>query len=264
MRFFSRTDPKETAVPDPASSEPISTSPADMPPMERIALVTDSNRITDTGTRLAAPPQVADDRDDCPACHGTGKTLTTADYLREIAGMLPDDEAALDAFIAEFYRRFVGDRDAGVKGAAEHLLPLFPADLTTGDAINSHGNKQRDQLFQAIAGLLTKYDPDHPDSDDMRYLSTALAKWGRDHAWWVNPATGSVYIPTAEDYLAVRNVFVGLLQEVLGAQLTYRHIAELADAYETAEVTMRYHAKLWRMTNKAPVVARRPRPAVAR
>jgi hypothetical protein len=261
MRFFSRTDPKETAVPDIASPDPMSAEarqPAQ--PTNRV----DTNRVdappSDTGTRLGAPPQIEDDRADCPVCHGTGKTLTTADYLREIAGMLPDDEAATDAFIAEFYRRLVGDEQAGVKGAAPHLKEFFPPDLTTGDALNSKGNKQRDQLFGAIAGLLTKYDPDRPESDDMRYLSTALAKWGRDHAWWYQPSTGGVYVPTAEDYLTVRNVLVSLLREALGNQLTNRHVAELADAYETAEVTMRYHAKMWRMSNPGRVVMpRQPR-----
>lgn len=252
MRFFRTHDPKETAVPDIASPDPVSA-----PPVEHVALVTDSNRITDTGTRLEAPPQVADDREDCAACHGTGKKLRCADYLAEIAGMLPtDDEVALDMIIADFYRDFTA--------AAPHLTVFFPPDLTTGDALNSKGNRQREQLLLALVALLSRYDPDHPQSDGMQALRTNAGTWGRSHSAWLNPETGEIYYPTPDDYLLVRNSLVNLLAGGLGEQLTPKHVAALARAYHSVSNWMQNAADEWRMEQGEPTVPRRPRQAAGR
>jgi hemoglobin-like flavoprotein len=282
MRFFSTHDPKRAAMPDITSPEPANLNPpvepGDMP--DRLAKIKaeaaadsdDPARIDleahrsagtrpdypgDTGTRLQAPPQITDDREDCPVCHGTGKKLRCADYLAEIVGMLPaDDPVAMDMIIADFYRHFME--------AAPHLKVFFPADLTTGDALNSKGNKQRDQLLNALVLLLSRYDPDHPQSDGMKALRTNALTWGHSHTAWLNPETGEIYYPTPDDYLAVRNVLVMLLSGGLGDKLTSKHVAALARAYHSVSNWMQTSADEWRMEQGEPTVPRRPRPAAAR
>lgn len=252
MRFFRTHDPKETAVPDIASPDPVSA-----PPVEQVVITHDNNRITDTGTRLQAPPEIADDREDCPVCHGTGKKLRTADYLAELAGMLPtDDPVAMDMIIADFYGDFIA--------AAPHLKVFFPADLTTGDALNSKGNNQRDQLLKVLVALVTRYDPAHPHSDAMEALRTNSIAWGHSHSAWLNPETGEIYYPTPDDYLTVRNVLVNLLAKGLGEKLTGKHVAALARAYHSVSNWMQTSADEYRMEHGDPVVPRRPRPAATR
>jgi hypothetical protein len=250
MKFFPTREDTPT-VPDAADPTPISAPPAE--PDEPV------RNLADTGTRHAAPD--LDDRADCPACRGTGKQLTTNDYLNEIVGMLPEDAASRDGIIAEFYTRLVGSDT--IKGAAPHLREFFPPDLTTGDALNSHGNKQRDQLFGALANILTRYDPDHPDSEEMRSLIEAAKAWGRSHSEWQR-RDGSFYIPTEEDYLTVRNVLAQLLSELLGGKFAREHFVALVLAYRTVSLEMQRAADEWRMQRGAPSVARRARPAAAR
>jgi hypothetical protein len=283
MSFLRRTRPEDPAMPEHPDTDDarrmIELSRVDLDDhVQKISLVTgDPGAFTqseesaggmyptgpsDTSTRLEAPPQIEDDREDCPSCHGTGKVLTTADYLREIVAMLPGDDVSRDMIIADFYRRLVGDDT--VKGAATHLREFFPSDLITGDALNSKGNRQRDQLFNALADILSRYDPDHPGGDSMRSLRTNAETWGRSHAWWYRPSDGSLYIPTPDDYIAVRNVLVSLLTEGLGAKLTVKHVQALAQAYHSVSGWMQVSADDWRMTNPHPAVARRTRPAAER
>jgi hypothetical protein len=265
MRFFRTSDPKEAAMPDIASPDPVSTPPDD-PYDSMKGGISDADEFAkpaDTGTRLQAPPTITDDREDCPVCHGTGKTLRCADYLAELAAMLPtDDPAALDTIIADFYGRLVGTDT--MRGAAPHLRVFFPADLTTGDALNSKGNRQRDQLLTALVALITRYDPDHPHSEGMESLRTNAQTWGRSHSAWWNPDTGEVYYPTPDDYLAVRNVLVNLLADGLGDKLTPKHVAALARAYHSVSTWMQAAADEWRMEHPTPVAPRRPRSAVSR
>jgi hypothetical protein len=247
--------------PDPGGPHPDDT--LDYERDARAAVQERLDEITDTASRLQAPPELLDDRDDCPSCHGTGKVLRTADYLTEIVGMLPaDDPIKMDMIIADFYARLVGTDS--VKGAAPHLAEFFPADLTTGDALNSKGNKQRDQLLDALVKLLTRYDPDHPHSDAMEALKTNAQTWGRSHSAWYRKSDGGVYEPTEDDYIAVRNVLVNLLMEGLDGRLTPRHIGALVKAYRTVSLWMQTAADEWRMEQGEPVIARRSRPAVAR
>jgi len=262
MKFLNRTHPKEPDMPNLTNAEPIALGD-DREAIARAAADHRAQRPEDSGTRLEAPPRVIDDRQDCPTCHGTGKTLRTADYLAEIVGMLPaDDPVKMDMIIADFYARLVGTDT--VKGAAPHLKEFFPADLTTGDALNSHGNKQRDQLLGALVELLTRYDPDHSNSENMQALKTAAKAWGRSHSAWRRVSDGGLYLPTEDDYIAVRNVLVGLLVEGLGPQLTARHLTALARAYRTVSLLMQVAADEWLMEQGEPVVARRARPAVTR
>jgi hypothetical protein len=238
-------------MPDISSAAPISAPPTE--PDEPVR-----NLAADTGSH-AAPE---DERADCPVCRGTGKQFTTGDYLAEIVGMLPtDDPAKLDAIIAEFYSRLVGT--PAVKGAAPHLREFFPEDLTTGDALNSRGNKQRDMLLGALVDILTRYDPDHPQSPAMLSLIENAQTWGRSHSEW-RRRDGSYYIPTEEDYLSVRNVLAQLLGELLGSAFAREHFIALVLAYRTVSLEMQRAADAWRMERGAPTVSRRARPAAQR
>lgn len=252
MRFFRNHDPDGAAVPDAADPTPISAPPADQG-----AHVQKLTPPDDTDTRQSRLLDMTDDRDDCPACRGTGKVQTTADYLAELVGMLPtDNAAALDAIIADFYGRLVGT--STTQGAAPHLKQFFPADLTTGDALNSKGNRQRDMLLNALVQLLTRYDPDHPESENMQALMTAADTWGRSHSEW-QAADGTLYVPSEEDYLAVRNVLAAVLSDGLGTRLEGVHVGALVRAYRTVSLAMQASADRWRMQRGAPVVARRAR-----
>lgn len=248
MRFSLRANPKETAVPNIASPDPVSAPPATVPADPGPA---------ESQTRLQAPPQLTDDRDDCPTCHGTGKVLTVSDFLGEIVAMLPAaDPVAMDMIIADFYRNLLA--------AAPHLAEFFPADLTTGDALNSKGNRQRDQLLGALVDILTRYDPAHPDSKDMQALKTNAQTWGRSHSLWWKASDGSYYEPTEDDYISVRNVLVMLLKGGLGDKLTDRHVQALAKAYRSVSLWMQGAADEWRMSRPAPGIPRLARPEVAR
>lgn len=248
MRFFRRTHPNGVTMPDAADPTPISA-----PPTDQGAHVQKLTPPEDTGTRQSRLLDMTDEREDCPACRGTGKTQTTVDYLAELVGMLPaDNNAAMDAIIADFYGRLIV--------AAPHLKQFFPADLTTGDALNSRGNRQRDMLLNALVQLLTRYDPEHPESDNMQALMTAADTWGRSHTEW-QAADGSLYVPTEEDYLTVRNVLAAVLSDGLGERLEGVHVNALVRAYRTVSLRMQASADQWRMRRGAPAMARRARAA---
>jgi hemoglobin-like flavoprotein len=189
----------------------------------------------------------------CHQCRGTGKVLTMRDYLDEVVGFLPTDPAQLDALIAEFYNRLVR--------TAPGLKPLFPPDLTTGDALNSRGHKQRDELLNALVLLLTRYDPTVPASNDMIALKTSLGVWGRNHRDFARP-DGTRSGATPDEYLIVRDVLVGLLMDVVGPMWEPVHTSVLASAYHFAMIEMLHAAQ-----EAGPVqhpVARQPRTAPTR
>jgi hypothetical protein len=209
----------------------------------------------DTGSHQLL--DLADDRPDCPHCRGTGKVYRTADYLAEVVAMLPvGDPAQMDAVVADFYRALVGTETT--KGIAPHLRQLFPADLTTGDALNSRGHRQRDQLLDALKAILTRYDPDHPGSEAMVSLLNNADTWGRTHAEWVR-ADGSLYVPSESDYLAVRSALVAVLAPL--PDFGPEHADAITRAYRTVSLRMQVAADAWRMERGAPTVARRARDA---
>ena len=189
----------------------------------------------------------ADHRDTCPECRGTGYVLTIRDYLDEIVEMLPTGDAeAKDGLIAEFYRRLLA--------AYPSLAFLFPPDLTTGDALNSKGHRQRDQLWNGLEALLTRYDPDHRTSENMRALTTALEVFGRDHSAFLRE-DGTVEGATEDEYIAVRNVLLQLCREALVNQWRSEHSWALVKAYRFAMVKMMNAAE----DNPMTTVARSPR-----
>lgn len=244
MRFFPTHE--KDAMPDAADPKPISAPPATDPD----AHVQKLTRPEDTGTRTAV-----DDRETCEHCRGTGKKLRTNDYLAELVAMLPGEPAQLDVVIAQFYELLLAN--------APHLKEFFPADLTTGDALNSHGNKQRDQLLNALVTILTRYDPDHPDSEEMTALMTNADTWGRSHSEWAT-RTGGYYVPSEEDYITVRNTLAQVLQNGLGDKLRPEHVRSLVAAYRSVSLRMQTAADAWRMQRGTPAVARRARPGVHR
>lgn len=173
-----------------------------------------------------------DDTDDefelvCPTCRGTGRQFTTTALLRASLELFPKTPAELDAFVAEFYRRLIA-RDESMP-AGDRLGPLFPADLLTGDALNSQGHRQRDMLLNALVALGLRYDPDRPGSGNMRYLTAVLEKAGRDHSSFLRP-DGSQRGATPEEYLIVRDVLFGLLRGVFGE----RWLPEYDEAWSAA------------------------------
>lgn len=224
---------------------------------------TEEHPLTDTAAQTPAAvspddtgshhlPEAADS---CPACHGTGRVLTTRNWLDEIVSFLPTDDAAqLDSLIAEFYHRLVQ--------AAPYLGPLFPADLTTGDALNSKGNRQRDQLLGALVDILTMYDPDHPESAPMLELESKAEQWGRSHANFARP--DGQYGATPDEYLLVRDVLGRLMVDVVGAQWEAGHATALILAYHEVMDIMRDSQRRWLKTHPAGVHARAPRQAEAR
>lgn len=194
------------------------------------------------------PTETIDERPACPTCHGTGRVLTVRDLLDEIVAMLPtNDAAAMDGFVAEFYRLLLQ--------AAPELAPLFPQDLTTGDALNSKGHRQRDMLLSALVALLTRFDPDNRASTNMQALTTALEVFGRDHSAFARP-DGRTEGATEDEYIAVRNTLIRLCQ---GALPGWRpeHTGALVRAYRFAMAKMMNAAE----DDPQPTVPRRPRAA---
>lgn len=200
-----------------------------------------------TDSRLEFPATAPAPRQTCQHCRGTGFELTIRDYLDEIVAMLPTDDAdAQDQLIGEFYRRLLT--------AYPHLIFLFPDDLVHGAALNSKGNNQRDMLWNGLAALLTRYDPDRRDSENMRALDTALAAFGRDHSAFERE-DGTVEEATEDEYIAVRNVLLQLCQDALGDKWQAGHTKALVKAYRHAMVKMMNAAE----DNPMTAVARRPR-----
>jgi hemoglobin-like flavoprotein len=195
---------------------------------------------------LADAPPAARPIRDCPHCRGTGRVLTIRDHLDKIVAMLPEEAADKDALIAEFYRRLLA--------SYPYLAFLFPKDLTTGDALNSKGNRQRDQLWGGLEALLTRYDPDRRDSENMRALTTALEAFGRDHSAFLRE-DGTVEGATEDEYIAVRNVLLRLCQDALGEAWLPEHTRALVRAYRFAMVKMMNAAE----DNPMTAVARSPR-----
>jgi len=252
MRFFKpRTQTEVEDVPETADADPAGQEIyLDAPPAMSL-----NETPYDSTTRLVAPPEQQDDHEPCEHCRGTGMKLRTSDYLGELVALLPSDSPLqMDLIIADFYRQLLI--------AAPHLIPTFPQDLVEGDALNSHGHNQRDQLLTALIQMLTRYDPDHPGSDEMQALKVNAQSWGRAHAEWQLP-DGTIYVPAEEDYLTVRNTFVGLLADALGHRLKAEHVAALVRAYRTVSLWMQASADEWRMQRGAPTVARRSRQAAS-
>lgn len=207
--------------------------------LEDTRMASDIASPEDTGAHLeqTATPER------CRACLGTGQVLRTADLLRLSLTLFPDDAAQKDAFVAAFYQRLV-DRDAG-KSLGDRLAPLFPPDLTTGDALNSKGHRQRDMLLNAIISLGKIYDPDRPDSPDMRHLKDLLHKWGRDHASFRRP-DGTERAATRAEYEEVWAVLAGLLHETFTDRWVPEFDIVWAEAYDFAEIEMRKAAQEFR------------------
>lgn len=182
----------------------------------------------------------------CEHCRGTGYVLTIRDRLDDIVAMLPVEAEDKDAMIAEFYRRLLDNYP--------HLAFLFPTDLTTGDALNSKGHRQRDQLWNGLEALLTRYDPDRRDSKNMRALVTALEAFGRDHSAF-RREDGSVEGATEDEYIAVRNVLLRLCQDAFQEMWEPAHTYALMRAYRFAMVKMMNAAEDHPMT----AFAREPR-----
>jgi hemoglobin-like flavoprotein len=155
-------------------------------------------------------------------------------YLDEIVAMLPTEPAQQDALVSEFYQRLLA--------AAPHLKPLFPRDLVSGDALNSKGHRQRDVLFAALAELLTRYDPDDRDSENMQALDTALLSMGHTHANF-DRQDGTRSGATVDEYLAVRNVLLRLLQDALGDRWEPVHTTALVGTFGYAMVEMLHSAQ---------------------
>lgn len=187
----------------------------------------------DTGAHLeeAATPRPA-----CHHCRGTGRKMLTADYLDEALGLFPKEAAQLDGFVAEFYRRLIS-HDEG-KADGDKLVTLFPPDLVTGDALNSHGHGQRDILLKALVGLMEVYDPDRPESPDMQRLVVLLEKWGRDHSAFQRP-DGTVRAATRAEYAEVFDTLAGLIRDVFGDKWLPEHDGALTAAYWFAVDVMR-------------------------
>jgi hemoglobin-like flavoprotein len=225
---------------------------ADLPAVKEETMSTSSEEVQTTDPRLIRMLDDAEqdrpaERVDCPTCRGTGHVLTIRDHLDEIVDMLPTgDAAAKDGLIAEFYRRLVS--------AYPHLAFLFPPDLTTGEALNSKGHRQRDQLWNGLEALLTRFDPDRRNSENMKSLVKALESFGRDHSAFVRE-DGSVEAATEDEYIAVRNVLLQLCIDALGEQWRPEHSYALARAYRFAMVKMMNAAE----DNPMTTVARKPR-----
>lgn len=218
----------------------------DLPAVKEEPVTTEQHAAPRPETLAEAPPPYTRDRVPCPTCRGTGLVLTIRDYLDEIVAILPEEAGDKDAMIAEFYRRLLVNYP--------HLAFLFPKDLTTGDALNSKGHRQRDQLWGGLEALLTRYDPDRRDSENMRALTTALEAFGRDHSAFLRE-DGTVEGATEDEYIAVRNVLLRLCQDALGAAWLPEHSYALGRAYRFAMVKMMNAAE----DNPLNTVARSPR-----
>jgi hypothetical protein len=217
------------------------------------------------GRHTAEQPAVADSeatttsRAACRACHGTGHVLTTRDLLDEVVAALPSDPAEQDAMIAEFYRRLLATDSARQRG--DQLAPLFPPDLTTGDALNTHGHRQRDMLLNYLVALLSTWDPDNLSSPAMEQLERQLEQAGRSHVF--RRPDGSVRAATKAEYDLVGQVLIGLLFEVFG--FPNETLAAVAAAYDDAALIMRKatrdHVKA--MGGESEFVGRMPRQGAA-
>lgn len=209
--------------------------------------------------RLAeAPAAQGEDRETCWHCRGTGKALRTADILAESLALFPTaDPVQMDAFVVEFYRRLVSADSRKAEG--DRLAPLFPADLTTGDALNSQGHRQRDALLGALVELITQYDPDHLWSGEMDHLVKLLQKAGRSHAAFRRP-DGSIRGATPAEYGEVFAVLVGLLHDVFGERWLAEYDAAWTDAYWFAAIEMMHAAQHYRLPDgRRPSFGRMPR-----
>lgn len=253
MRLFRRRDDDGRPEPLPPLEPWISPPSSDewMPDTDTIPAVKEEI-MTEPQTEDPQPiddpfAPVAGERQPCENCRGRGYVLTIRDYLDEIVEMLPTGDAeAKDGLIAEFYRRLLA--------AYPHLAFLFPPDLTTGDALNSKGHRQRDMLWNGLEALLTRYDPDHRDSKNMAALVTALEAFGRDHSAFLRE-DGTVEGATEDEYIAVRNVLLRLCQDALAEVWRPEHTWALVRAYRFAMVKMMNAAE----DNPLTTVARAPR-----
>jgi hypothetical protein len=188
---------------------------------------------------------ITDDRPACPVCRGTGRQLTTADYLAELVSWLPtDNEAEMDGVVAEFYRRLLA-LDATTDG--EPVAELFPIDLVSGGE-GTDGKHQRDQLLGALVLLLTRFDPDHLQSENMQALETALQSAGNSHAGW-RRTDGTLRTLTDDDWDAVRTVLLQLLRDALGDRLGWKHVRAVKAAYQHARTIMQESARVFLRDN---------------
>lgn len=184
--------------------------------------------------------EIIDIRPTCPACRGTGRVQTVRNHLDEIVAMLPTEPADQDALVAAFYGRLLADYP--------HLRPLFPRDLTTGDALNSKGNRQRDVLFAALAELLTRFDPDALDGENMKALNTALISFGHTHANF-DRQDGTRSGATIQEYLGVRDTLLSLLQDALGSRWEPVHTLALLAAFNYAMIEMLHSAQHYQVAD---------------
>jgi hemoglobin-like flavoprotein len=215
-----------------------------------------------TGARTdEAPTDVLDDRADCEHCRGTGKALRTSDWLAASLTLFPTESPEkMDSIIAEFYRRLVA-ADEG-KDLGDRVAPLFPADLTTGPALNSKGNRQRDMLLHAIVSLVENFDPDHLNSANMRQLVEILRKEGRNHAAFERP-DGTVRGVTRAEYEEVGAVLMTMLREVFADLWLPQFDAGWVEAYEFAMIEMLHAQQHYRMPDgRRPQFGRRVRASV--
>jgi hemoglobin-like flavoprotein len=162
-----------------------------------------------------------DTRDDCPHCMGTGRVLTTNDYLRMSIDLLGDQG---DKVVAEFYARLLTE--------APELASLFPADLVDPLAgAGSPGRIQRDKLLGALVAVSQTYDRDNPKA--MEILDTHLATFGRSHANFQR-SNGTVRGATLAEYHAVKVVLFGTLHDAAGEAWRPEFDDAWSEAYDYA------------------------------
>lgn len=245
MRFFRRGRGVHTGQ---IITEPFTTEPGSEP------------MTTTTDPETTGSHQLEDTRPMCRECRGTGRVLNTADWLTESLGLFPTgDPVAMDGIIAEFYKRLISFDD--MKADGDKLASLFPADLTTGEALNSKGHRQRDVLLDGVLTLMSTYDPDHLDSEPMQHLVQVLRKLGRDHAAFQRP-DGTVRGATVKEYGEVLSVLVGLIHDAFGDRWLPEYDRAWADAYWFAAVEMMHSAQHHRTASgSVPVVGRQARAA---
>lgn len=141
---------------------------------------------------------------ECPHCGGMGAIVkSTTELLRESLRAATAGRDG-DAIVRDFYARLLD--------TAPDLAPLFPADLTTGDALSA-GATQRDRLLKALLALADLYVPG--DAEKMDRLTTAVRAFGRSHAAFSRP-DGTVRGASLEEYAAVKLALFAALKDAIG------------------------------------------------
>lgn len=198
----------------------------------RLTAEQETTMTSETATPIAEEPTRPNvpERATCDHCRGTGYELTTNDLIRESLALFPADEAELDEFVREFYRRLVEVGGPAIAG-------LFPADLVSADhtALDSKGKTQRDRLLKGILTAIGEYDPTNPERMAAREMH--LGPFGRSHRSFVRPFGGSQGA-TMREYVIVGDVLMGLIHDVFGGRWRPEYDTAWAEAYEDTSVAM--------------------------